>query len=148
MRFSEAKGRQVVSTSTAATVGKVVGFVVDPEQSAVIALQLNKTESGDTLRWSDLTGFGADAVTVSGADKITDTDAELAALANKAHRVLGKLTLTIAGDALGKISDVDFDPGSGTITAVVIDDIDVVRVKLVGVGSYAVVVVVEVEASR
>ena len=146
MRFSEAKGRQVVSTSTAATVGKVVGFVVDPEQSAVIALQLSKTESGDTLRWSDLTGFGADAVTVSGADKITDTDAELAALSNKAHRVLGKLTLTIAGDALGKISDVDFDPGSGTITAVVIDDIDVVSVKLVGVGSYA--VVVEVEASR
>ncbi len=148
MRFSEAKGRKVVSTSTAATVGKVAGFVIDPERNRVIALQLNKSEGGDTLRWSDITGFGADAVTVSGDDKITEADADVAARSDKAHRVLGKLGLTVAGDALGKITDVDFDPESGTITALQIDRDEVVRVKIVGVGSYAAVVEVhEADAS-
>jgi hypothetical protein len=57
MRFTEATGRKIVSTSTAATVGKVSGFVVDPAVSSVVALQL-KAYSGEVLRWSDLTAFG------------------------------------------------------------------------------------------
>ena len=140
MLFSDAKGRKVVSTSTAEKVGKVTEFVVDPASRSVLAVHLKKAESGDTLRWSDITGFGEDAVTVPGTDVITETPADVAALSDKAHRVLGKRVLDSRGDELGEVKDVDFDPTNGTITALVLADRRVAGIRLVGIGSYAVVV--------
>lgn len=146
IRFSAAKGRKVVSTSTAATVGQVHTFVVDPKADAVIALRLKKTSSGDALSWSDITGFGEDAVTVAKAELITEANAQVAARSEKAHRVLGKRVLTVAGDELGEVDDVEFDPKTGGITALVLDDGELARGRLVGVGSYAVVVEIEPRA--
>ncbi len=140
MLFSEAKGRKVVSTSTAETVGVVKGFVIDPSTRSVVALRLKKTASGDTLRWDALTAFGVDAVTVEAADRVTEADAEVAALADKAHRVLGKLVLTTGGDELGEVSDLDVDPATGALDALVLASGQVAGSRLVGVGSYAVVV--------
>jgi uncharacterized protein YrrD len=138
--FSEATGRKVVSTATAETVGKIDGFVIDPARHAVVALTLKKTDSGDTLRWADITAFGHDAVTVSGADTIIEADQDLASLTRKDHRVLGKLVLSTRGDELGKVNDVEFDPDTATITALHLDGGHVEGVRLIGVGSYAVVV--------
>jgi uncharacterized protein YrrD len=140
MRFSDAAGRQVVSTSTAETLGSVDEFVVYPPSHAVVALLLKKTAAGDTLLWSDLTAFGADAVTVSGADKLTAPRADLVALSGKDHRLLGKRVLSTAGDELGTVDDVEFDPDTGIITALVLAGGDVAGVRLIGVGSYAVIV--------
>ncbi len=142
MLFSEAKGRKVVSSSTAATVGKVSRFVVDPGSRAVVGIELKKkTEHGDTLRWVDITAFGSDAVTVTGPEKIGDGGESVKALSGKAHRVLGKRVLTSTGDELGEVTDVDFDPASGALTALVVDkDSEVEASRLLGVGSYAVVV--------
>jgi sporulation protein YlmC with PRC-barrel domain len=141
MLFSDAKGRKVVSSSTATTVGKVNRFVVDPTTRAVVGVELKKTEHGDMLRWSDITAFGADAVTVTGPDKIGDGGEAVQALSGKAHRVLGKRVLTSTGDELGKVVDVDFDPVSGVLTALHVDDESVVDAAgLLGIGSYAVVV--------
>lgn len=146
MRFSAASGRQVVSTSTAATVGKVDEFVVDPRRRAVIAMLLKKTGSGEVLRWTDLTAFGEDAVTVPGADKIGDADPEITSLSGKDHRMLGKRVLSTLGDELGSVADVEFDPETGVITALVLGDGSIEGVRLVGVGSYAVVVQAEPSA--
>jgi sporulation protein YlmC with PRC-barrel domain len=141
MLFSEARGRKVVSSSTAATVGKVSKFVVDPATRSVAGVELKKTENGDMLRWSDITAFGADAVTVTGPDRIGDGGESMKALSGKAHRLLGKRVLTSTGDELGKVSDVDFDPGTGALTALLIDrGLEVAAARLLGVGSYAVVV--------
>lgn len=140
MLFSDAKGRKVVSTSTAETVGKVTEFVVDPSSRSVIAVHVKKAASGDTLRWGDITGFGEDAVTVPGADAIVASPPEVAALSDKAHRVLGKRVLDSRGDDLGEVEDVDFDHTDGTITALVLAGTRVSGTRLVGVGSYAVVV--------
>jgi uncharacterized protein YrrD len=139
-RFSEAVGRQVVSTTTADTVGRVDDFVIDPASRSIIALRLKKSDNGDTLRWSDVTAFGPDAVTVSGAELVTDPDETIEALSGKSHRVLGKLVLSDRGDELGKIADVEFDSETGTITALVLSDGNIEGIRLVGVGSYAVVV--------
>jgi sporulation protein YlmC with PRC-barrel domain len=138
--FSEAAGRQVVSTSTAATLGKIDEFVLDPQARAVVAVTLKKSDSGDTLRWADITAFGADAVTVTGADKVTGTPAELAALSGKDHRILGKRVLATTGDELGTVQDVGFDPTTGIVTTLILDSREVEGVRLVGLGSYAVVV--------
>ena len=141
MLFSEAKGRKVVSSATAATVGKVSRFVVDPASRSVVALVLRKSGDGDVLRWSDISAFGADAVTVADQSKIGDGGEDVAALSGKPHRVLDKRVLTSAGDEIGQIDDVDFDPASGALTALLVDSgVDVPAGRLLGVGSYAVVV--------
>lgn len=146
--FSGAKGRQVVSTSSADTVGKVNSYVVDPATHAVVAVQLKKTDDGDTLAWSDITAFGDDAVTVSGPDMITEPSEDVSSLLGKDHGLLGKRVLSSAGDELGKVDDVEFDTTSGVITQILVDggkgeDSTVAGDRLRGVGSYAVVVSAE-----
>lgn len=140
MLFSEATGHKVVSTITADTVGRVHGFVVDARGPNIAALQLKKTDSGNTLRWQDVTAFGVDAVTVPGAERITDGGDDLGPLLDKRNHVLGKRVLATSGDELGKVKDVDFDPATGAVLALVLDDGHVEGRRLVGVGSYAVVV--------
>jgi sporulation protein YlmC with PRC-barrel domain len=141
MLFSDAKGRKVVSSSDAATVGKVSRFLVDPALRAVVAVELKKSDTGDVLRWSDITAFGTDAVTVTDATKLGDGGPAVQALSGKDHRVLGKRVLTSGGDELGKLEDVDFDPQSGALTALLVSSgADVAAERLLGVGSYAVVV--------
>lgn len=140
MRFSEASGRKVVSTTSAETVGKVDGFIVDPQRRAVVAVQCKKTAGGDVLPWPDIVGFGADAVTVTDAGAITDATGEIEALRGKDHRVLGKRVLSSAGDELGKVDDVAFDPATGTIETLIVEGAQIAGERLIGVGSYAVVV--------
>jgi uncharacterized protein YrrD len=140
MRFSDAVGRQVVSTSTATTVGKVDDFVVDPRRHAVIAVLLKKTESGDTLLWPDILAFGSDAVTITGSAKIVEASPAITALSGKGHQLVGNRVLTAAGDELGKVDDVEFDADTGIITSLAVASGDVAGARLVGIGSYAVVV--------
>ena len=140
MRFSDAKGRKVVSTSSAETVGKLDNFVVDPRQRAVVAVELKKTDSGDTLMWSAIVGFGADAITVTSAAAIAEQTPAVAALAGKHHRIIGKRILSAAGDELGEIDDVDFDPETGRVQSLISGDLEVDGERLIGIGSYAVVV--------
>lgn len=140
MRFSEASGHKVVSTATAEDVGRIDTFVVDPATRSVVALTLKKTDGGDTLPWADIVGFGADAVTIADAAKITEAPAELAELTGKDHHLLGKRLLSSGGDELGKVKDVEFDPDSGTVTSIITKENEVPGSALLGVGSYAVVV--------
>ncbi len=50
MLYSDLKGRKLVDTSTADTVGKVDGFLLDPSSRTVAALEFKKTDSGSTVR--------------------------------------------------------------------------------------------------
>ena len=138
--FLEAKGRQVVSTSTADTVGKVDRLLVDPARRRVVAVALKKA---GLLRWRDLTAFGADAVTVASADLLVESDADVDRFAGKEHDPVGKRVLTSAGDELGKVADVEFDPETGEVTGLVLDTGSLAGARLLGVGSYAVVVAAE-----
>lgn len=140
MRFSDASGRKVVSTATAETVGKVDGFVVDLHGPSVAALELKKTSSGDVVRWTDITAFGEDAVTLPDAAVITAVTPELEPLLDKRNRVLGKRVLSTAGDEVGKVKDVEFDPATGAVVALRLEQTDVDGARMVGIGHYAVVV--------
>ncbi|WP_375501822.1 PRC-barrel domain-containing protein [uncultured Jatrophihabitans sp.] len=138
--FNEADGRKVVSTSNAETVGKIHGFVVDVRGPYLVALQLKKTNSGDTLHWNDITAFGTDAVTVADAGKIVAAGEDLAPLLDKRNHVLKKRVLTTNGDELGTVQDVEFDPVTGEIVSVHVGETAVPGKALVGIGHYAVVV--------
>jgi sporulation protein YlmC with PRC-barrel domain len=140
MRFSDAKKHKVVSTATAETVGRVDELVVDPAQRRVLALKLKKTDSGDTLLWSDLIAFGADAATIADTDKITDATPAVQALEGKDHHLLGKRLLTTGGDEIGKVTDAEFDPETGALISLLSKDEEIAGDRLIGIGSYAVVV--------
>lgn len=141
MLFSEAKGRRVIATDTASTVGTVDGFLVDPSVARVLALRLKKTSgSGDTLHWEDLTAFGADHVTAPAADVITDARGRAAELDAKAAELVGKRILTDAGDEAGTVSDVDFNPDNGAVVSLITSNGTVYGSRLIGCGSYAVVI--------
>lgn len=141
MLFTEAHGRKVVSTGTADTIGHLRSFVVDPAARAVVAITLRtKTAvSGTVLPWAAITGFGADAITAAGDHLLIEPDERLIALDSKAHTILGKQVLTTAGDRIGAVSDVDFDPATGAISALLAGQ-SIDGQRLIGVGSYAVIV--------
>ena len=140
MLFSEATGRKVVSIATAQSVGRIDEFAVDPATHTIRALVLGKASGGHVLRWDAIAAFGADAVTVTGADVTDEGDEQIEALSGKHHRMLGKRVLTTRGDDLGSLADVEFDAGTGEILALHLKDHTVEGGHLRGVGSYAVVV--------
>lgn len=148
MMFSSAKGHKVVDISSAETVGTVSGFLVEPSTHSIVALRVKKTKTGEVIRWRDITAFGSEAVTVPRAGVVTDIDAELEALGDKARELVKKRVLTSTGDELGTVKDVDFDPATGALTAFLLDGApDVAADRLIGVGSYAVVVRAEPHGS-
>ena len=140
MRFSEASGREVVSRSTAKTVGQVAEFVIDPRSHSVVALTLKKSSKGDTVLWGALTAFGVDAVTVPDAEVILDANDAVAALAGKNQRLLGKRVLNTDGEDLGAVTDAEFDPATGRLTALILATGAVGGERLIGIGSYAAIV--------
>ncbi len=141
MLFTEAHGRKVVSTVTAATIGHLRSFVVDPTARRVVAITLKKKTpvSGSALPWAAITGFGADAVTAAGDHLLIELDDQLAELDSKAHTILGKQVLTTAGYRIGTVSDVDFDPTTGAISVLLAGQ-SIDGQRLIGVGSFAVIV--------
>lgn len=145
MRFTRATGHEVVGTATATTIGTVGELVVDPGEHRVVALALDRRHGdGDTVLWDDVQAFGEDAVTVEDEDRVAEAPERVAELRRKDHRLLGKRVLTTAGEAIGEVADIDFDPGSGELTELVLrDDGRVAGARLRGVGSYAVVVAAE-----
>lgn len=140
MRFTEALGRKVVSLATAETVGTLDEFVVDPGSHRVVAVGVTKSKLGDTLRWENIESFGPDALTVTDADQLAGADRETDALSGKDHEFLGKRVLATVGDEMGQVDDVEFDPESGVLTSLLLTGGSIEATRLVGVGSYAVVV--------
>ena len=141
MLFSDATGRTVLSTGTAETVGTVAGFLVDPVTAQIVALRLKKTHgSGNTVPWTDLTSFGADNVTVTSADVITEATGTVKDLDSKAGQLLGKRLLTDAGTDIGTVNDIEFDPASGAVISLKTSNGPVYGDRLIGCGSYAVIV--------
>ncbi|WP_111767566.1 PRC-barrel domain-containing protein [Nakamurella deserti] len=139
MRFSEATGRKVVSTADASTVGTISGFVVDPATKKVVAVALGKTSGqGTMLPFGSIAAFGTDAVTVASADAVVAPDDRLTELSAKQHTILKKRALTTAGDEVGTVRDVEFDPTDGSLVSIQLDDHTWNGQGLVGAGSYAV----------
>lgn len=145
MLFSEALKRDVVSTATATRVARVEGLVVAAGPARVALLRLGKvTGEGSLLAWEDVQGFGSDAATVADAAAIRrPRDEEEERLDSKASDILGKRMLSERGDELGEIADVDFDPETGAVITFITGKETIGGDRLIGHGSYAVVVSTE-----
>lgn len=140
MLFSAARKHKVVSTTSAETLAKVSGFVVDATERKVIAVTVKGSKSGKVVEWPSITAFGSDALTVESESAITASSERIRALGGKANTMMGKRVLSTDGDSQGEVSDVEFDGETGDISFVMVDGAPVTAERLVGVGSYAVVI--------
>jgi uncharacterized protein YrrD len=142
MLFSQARKRNVVNTATATRVARVDGFIVFPGPARVALLRLGKVSgAGTLLAWDDVQGFGPDAVTIATEAAIRPARDGLEQRAEDNDlEILGKRVLTERGMELGAITDVDFDPESGAVMALITKTEAIVGDRLIGVGGYAVVV--------
>jgi sporulation protein YlmC with PRC-barrel domain len=141
VRFAEAEGRDVVSTASAKTIARVDALLVDAGTRRVAGLKLKKyAGDGDTLAWEDLHAFGRDVVTIDSTDGIRPAEGRLAELAGKDKRLVGKRLLEESGTELGKVEEVEFDPATGAVTTLLTSTEEIAGERLLGVGSYAVVV--------
>jgi len=143
--LSEATGRPVVSRASAERIGKLGSVLVDTPAGRLRAVCVVSGRQTRVVDWEAVVGFGPDAVMVESEDRLREPadDQERLAAAGKLD-LAGRRVLDDMGNALGMVSDVELDPHTGQVTALLVQDGAAVPVaRLRGVGSYAVVVTAE-----
>ena len=139
--FTAARQREVVSAADDEAVGRIDRFVVHPDEHRVGSFRLdNVADMKRYLSYRNVDDFGDDHVTVRNANVLRLPDGPREEKIRRDYGMLGKRILTDTGHELGKVVDVAFDPGDGSITAVVLEDGEVAGDRLLGVGPYAVLV--------
>ena len=139
-RFTAARGRKVVSRASAEEIGSVSHLVIDPERRVVAELVVGRGRGAQIVAFGDLSGFGADAVMVTGEDALREPhgDRDHAAVKGRLDAIC-RLALSDLGNELGHVSDIVFDPQTGVIETVLIGDDEHPGEALLGAGGYAVV---------
>jgi len=137
MRWKQAIGKEVINTESAETIGKVDGLIADHESSSIVGFVV-----GDkVVTWSDSGGMGQDAVTVQKTSMVREPSSEREQGAiDGEFDPLGKTVITEDGLAMGSVNNIDFDSSSGAINRVLLADDDIAGDRLIGIGSYAVIV--------
>lgn len=145
IRWRDTLGRDVVDTSTAEGAGRVDGLVLDVDRGAITAIVVG----GRVVSWADAEGIGTDAVTLRSSDLLSEpaTEAERAAVSGT-NDPLSKRVITDEGFEVGAVDDVTFDPDSGAIDRLLLGDDEVAGRRLLGVGSFAVVVAADDGSAR
>ncbi|MEU0004255.1 hypothetical protein ABZ079_08115 [Streptomyces sp. NPDC006314] len=137
MLFSQALGLQAITADDAVSVGKVADLTIDAHNAAIAAVRLSGA-SGPTkaLAWSAVEAVGPDALIVR--SRLTAEQEQVGVPAH--HQALGSRVLTEHGVEHGTVKDIAFDPGSGRILTLYTALGDIDGARLLGLGSYAVVV--------
>jgi sporulation protein YlmC with PRC-barrel domain len=137
MRWRDARHRDVVDTASARRIGRLDRLVVDPGARAVVGVVVGER----VVDWSDSGGIGHDAVTVSHEDllHLPRTDAERAAVDGEAE-LIGKTVITEDGVDVGTVDDIELDAETGALERLHVGDDHVEGSRLLGAGSYAVVI--------
>jgi len=141
IRFSDIANNPVMDTSTATRVGRIQAPIVDPVTQRVIGFRVKRSKGpGDVVLWEGLAGLGPDALTVDSAERLADPPAEWKHRAAGKLDLIGRTVLTEHGHQLGKVRDVEFDAADGRVTSLMLKDAFVNGERLLGIGSFAVVV--------
>ena len=137
-RLSEAAGTKVMSKASAQKTGKLERILVDVPPRRIVALQIGRDELVD---WRDVSGVGGDAVVVEGEGVLR------AAADSREERAMagdfdwkGKRVLSDRGNSMGKVTDVEFDEGTGLLEAVETTEGRLSADRLQALGSYCLVV--------
>ncbi len=140
-RFAAASGREVISRTTAEELGKLTHIVIDVKRGQVGSLVVGKGRKALLIAWEQVSGFGPDAIMIADETALQEPrdDREQAAADGKLE-LLGKPALSDTGNDLGTVTDVIFDPDTGAIESILLDDREQPAASLRGAGSFAVIV--------
>jgi len=140
-RFAAASGRTVISRTTAEELGKLAHIVVDVKRGRVASLVVGEGRQALLIAWEQVSGFGPDALMIADEAALQEPrdDREQAAVDGKLELV-GKQAISDAGNTLGAITDVVFDPDTGVIQRILLDDREQPASSLLGAGSFAVII--------
>jgi uncharacterized protein YrrD len=129
-------GKPVILRETAEQVGDVHFFAVDAANRRVIALVAAKGRSSLVVDWAQIQSVGPDAVIVEATREPRSDDDR--AVSGALHPI-EKRVLSDLGNERGNTTDVEIDDG-GSIQNLHVADAVVEGKRLLGVGSYAVVI--------
>ena len=140
--MSAALGRRVIAQDTADEVGEVKAFVIDRSGRSIDRVQVaGRARHARLIDWSDIATFGPDAVMITAHDAVHEpADDRDADVVRGNVDVLGARILDTSGFEHGTVADLEFDPGSGDIVAVVAADGHIDRQRIRALGTYALVV--------
>jgi uncharacterized protein YrrD len=140
-RFTAVPGRMVVSRASAEELGNLARIVVDAERRRVALLVVGKGRKALVIDWDRVSGFGPDAVMVADESALhPPSDEREHAAASGKLELAGKRALSDMGNDLGTVTDVVFDPGTGTLETLVLGDRETPIASLLAVGSFAAIV--------
>jgi len=140
-RFAAASGRKVISRTSAEELGTLAHIVVDVKRRQIASLVVGKGRKALLIAWEQVSGFGPDAIMIADDTALQEPrdDGEQAAADGKLE-LIGKRALSDSGNDLGNVTDVVFDPDTGAIQSILVDDREYPAVSLLGAGSFAVTV--------
>jgi len=140
-RFAAVSGRRVVSRTSAEELGKLAHIVIDGKRRQVTSLVVGTGRKALLIAWDQVSGFGPDAVMIADETALHEPrdDREHAAADGKLELV-GNRTLSDTGNDLGTVTDIVFDPDTGAIESILVDDREAPAASLLGAGSFAVIV--------
>jgi sporulation protein YlmC with PRC-barrel domain len=139
--YRQTMGRKVVSRASAQELGPVSDFLYDARRRRISGLVLGHGRKARIVDWSQVSGFGPDAIMVSDDDALREPAGEREELAGKGKlSLVGARVLTEKGNEIGTVKDIVFDPADGSVVARLLGDRELPATALVGAGSYAAVV--------
>ena len=140
--FSASKGHRIVAADSATSVGRVDDLLLDASATRVAAVGVEgHGHRSHVVRWASITAFGGDAVMARSAADVDLANSEQSRASGLGdYSVIGKRVLTVDGSDAGSVTDVEFDPVSGVVGAVVTDHERVDGRRVRSIGSYALIV--------
>ena len=139
MKVRALTGRKVLDISAANELGTVQSVIIDPETSRLVALRV--TGDAPVLPLAEVKAIGADAVTVDGPDVLhqPQTDLETRVIEHSLDPI-GLRVLVEDGTEMGSVDDLEIDPEDGVIHSLTVGGQEVPGERIIGVGSYALVI--------
>ncbi|MFI9150360.1 PRC-barrel domain-containing protein [Streptomyces sp. NPDC053367] len=137
MLFTQAMGLPVITADEAEPLGRVEALTIDARSRSIACLRLSGAPKHATaVAWNAVEAVGRDAVIVR-----SRTAADPGQSGFPVHReALGHRILTEHGAAHGTVKDIAFDPATGEVRTLYTAFGDIPGDRLLGLGSYAVVV--------
>lgn len=135
-------GREVVSGSTAESLGKVKTLVLDRPASVVERLQVAGTKRNPELvEWRRIQSIGDDVVLVRSDDDVHESDSDADELYTRGEiDIVGSRVLDTHGFDRGTVSDLHIDATSGDVVAFLTDQGRIPAGRIRALGTYALVV--------
>jgi uncharacterized protein YrrD len=120
MELRALRGRPVISVDSGERLGEIADVSLDPQQRRIAAL-LVRRPSGDLneVAFTDVHSIGSDAVMVPTREVLRVASEQGQSLLD-IDAFLRLRVVTEQGEARGTVDDAEFDPASGSLTAVIV----------------------------